>query len=196
MNYKKQGVKAVRRNLGIAVDEILLVTFMAGSLGTFGAVVVPWEDISLSGSPQAQASAILTDIESANTAYKKLYNAWPHQMTNGDSSHNMVVLMSRQALRYPYSTMSEFKPVLPTLKSDLTHDGIVIKHGLSNGKITQKAAPKLSGYAIEITLENIALETAQRIDLAFDGEQNKKGDRVTVKRNGQLAHVTFKANKI
>jgi len=184
-----------KRNAGIAIDEAILVTVMVGSLGTFGAVAVPWQSV-LGTSASATGVDQLAAIETANQDFYELYGKWPHEMTNGQALSNVVVLMNRQALKYPYSRIEDYKAVLKDMPIETTGRGMVVRHQLGTGRVLQRAAPRGSGYAMEITFEGVPYAMAESIDVSIDGEIGRSTGRVQIVRQGKTAHVVYRANKI
>lgn len=185
-----------KRNAGIAIDEILLVSVMMGGLGTFGAVAVPWDSVMGTSTEQKSINE-LHIIEAANAEFHKLYKHWPHEMTNGKGVDNVAVLINRQALRYPYSHMEDFRSVTQDIMLDIAPNGTLkTRHSLGSGRILQRAAPHGSGYKMEIVLENIPLTTAGEIDKQIDGELSASSGRVFMDIKGNTAHIIYRANKI
>lgn len=188
-------MKTNKRNAGLAIDEAILVTAMVGSLGTFGAVAVPWQSV-IGTSIGAEGTSQLTEIETANANFYDLYGKWPYEMTNGQAMNNVVVLMNRQALKYPYSRMEDYKAVLTSLPIETTSRGAVVRHSLGSGRVLQRAAPRSSGYAMEIVFEGVPLDVAKGIDAEVDGTEGATDGRVRLVRKGKSAHVVYRANKI
>ncbi len=184
-----------KRNAGIAIDEAILVTVMVGSLGTFGAVALPWQSV-LGTSVGAEGANELAVIETANQNFYDLYGKWPYEMTNGQSLNNVVVLMNRQVLKYPYSQIEDYKAVLKDMPIETTSRGLVVRHSLGSGRVLQRQAPRSSGYAMEVVFEGVPLEMAEGIDLKVDGERSNSKGRVQLIRKGKTAHVVYRANKV
>ncbi len=184
----------IRRILGLAGDEIVLVTAMVGSAGAFLSVVVPWEAVFTSSSDRAVN--YLTQIEQANETFYDLYRKWPYQMTNGAAANNAAALVTKNALAYPHNHMENYKKVLEDGTFDITSKGIELRHSFGQGgRILQKKS-KSRFYRMDVVFENMPYEEAKAMDKKIDGKESPNNGRVKLRfHNGQV-DVIFKSNKV
>ncbi len=180
---------------GLAYDELILVVAMVSSLGAFVAVSVPWDTVLKSSS--AKVVDEFAAIELANRAFYDRYRLWPHETTTGEDTKNIAVLVNRDAMKFPYNTMRSFTSMLPEGTYEVSEGGDTILHTIGDGgRVTQREVNGQDGRYLQITMENVSLVDARKIDESIDGIYDPDSGRVSVSYNDTTANVHYRANRI
>lgn len=186
----------LRRREGLALDEAVLVITMLASFGTFMAVTVSWDAVLGNKPKHIQLAGLLTEIQHANTEFHLRHRMWPHQATDGHWGNNAAALVTPSAMRFPYRTMSNtFDNLLPdfTVQSG---SGMLQHTFGSGGNIMQRAVSHRGSEYMEIILQNVPFEIAQRLDEEIDGTYNPSSGRVSMVFSDNRIDVHYRANKI
>lgn len=186
--------KFIKNQKGLAVDEAILASIMVASLGAFVFVNVPWGNV-LGNSSQLANS--LEQIEMANKEFYERHRMWPHQTTSGDWRMNVNALVSPQAMRYPYNTITSFKNYIYDLSPKFSKNGV--RHELGEGgSILQRPITWQGEQYLEIILEDVPVADARTLDKKVDGEHSPEKGRVTIRFNDlkETASVHYLANQV
>lgn len=182
----------------MAKDEAILVAAMVGSVGTFGAVSMPWDavlnGVNLVGGQPALVTE-LDQIEKANTEFYRTYNRWPYEMTNGSWAHNAAALVTKQALRYPFSYMDKYDSLLTNVAYNVSANGVALRHAYGKGgRILQRPVTEASPYHMEVVFEDVPLSTAKVVDTQVDGGYDPDHGRVRMEFENGKVHLIYRAN--
>mgnify|MGYP004017521585 CR=1 FL=1 len=170
----------MKPNSGWAYDEMALAAAMLSSVGAFGVVAVPWDVVLKSGTQQLMEQ--IEVVETANAAFYDRYRLWPHQVTNGDWSHNAAVLIDQSAMKFPYNTMRGYERLLPESQfKPAEGNAVSIQHNIGDGgRVLQRVARGQDGRTyLEVIFENVPLTEARKVDQQVDGRYDPQGGRVT-----------------
>jgi len=194
---RKNILKQLRNQLGVAMDEAVLVAAMVASLGALVATNVPW------GTLFNESSQIIEDIsliETANSEFYQRHRLWPHQTTNGDWKMNVAALATPGAMRYPYSSMRSFKNLVPSFSAVGTKgETTALRHNFGDGgNISQRPVSFKGQEYIEIIFESIPLADARRLDMNVDGVYDPDNGRVYLifNEDQETVNLHYRGNMI
>ena len=178
---------------GLALDEAILATAMMGSMGVFTAVAVPWDEVFPSANLQILSQ--LEEIEQANTKFFATHNRWPYEMTNGAPHNNVAALVTQDALRFPFSNVSNYRVLLKDVPFDVARDGIRLRHSYGEGgTITQQKA-KSSNYNMEVVLLDVPQSVVEQLDEEIDGKITPTRGRIQSRIVGNRVDLVYLANE-
>ena len=186
--------KVIKSQTGLAADEAVLATAMVASLGAFLVVNVPWGNMfSTAEAMQEQ----LEMVEQANAEFYQRHRLWPHQTTSGDWRMNVSALVSPEAMRYPYSSMTSFKNHIGDITKKHDPNGVNHSYG-TGGSIMQRAVSYQGQEYIEIILEGVPLAQAKSLDTRIDGAYDPDNGKVYMIFNeeSESVDVHYRANRI
>lgn len=188
-------------NLGVAYDELALVSALVAGVGAFAMVSMPWDKMGVgSGSPAQSMIDQLAIIETANLAFHDRYRLWPHEVTDGTPTRNISVLSDQTAMKFPYSAMRNFEQLLPTEEFELS--GKTLQHSIGQGgRVTQQAVSEAGERYIEVTFEDVPLITARKIDESIDGYYDPEIGRVSLSFqesivDAETVDLHYRANRL
>ena len=190
MAFKGLFIKAT----GYTREELVLGGLVMGSLGAFGTVAgaVPWS--TLLTSDQEQAAALYRQIESANLKFFQEYGYWPHEVTDGDGSSNVAVLVDRSAATGLYISKSRYRPLLEA-DTDIVAGHSVVKHRYGRGGVVREV-PLENGeaYRYEVVMGDLSMKQARELDQAVDGAFGPDQGRLRITYTDGKAVARYYAN--
>lgn len=182
------------RRAGLAYDEAILIAVIGAGIGGFTLAVIPWG--TMFTGTATQISNQMFSIEIANREFRNRYQMWPQEAGDGTWAGNVAVLATKQAMKYPYNAMSDFKPVLD-LPFDATRDGLVVRHNFGNGgRILQRPVQGIDGQYLEVVYENVPLYDARKVDETVDGTQDADNGRVRLVFEDGKVDILYRANRL
>lgn len=177
---------------GLALDEAILATAMVGSMGVFGVAVVPWDTVF--SSEYDQVVSQLEQIEQANIDFYATHNRWTYQMTNGADHNNAAALVTQQALRFPFSNVSNYTPLLNDIPYDIQASGITLRHSYGEGGVIGQRKSSNRGYEMEVVLQDVPYSILEALDIEIDGTANLNAGRIQRQISGKRLDLVYYAN--
>ena len=168
-------------NLGLAVDEAILAGAMIGSAGMLAAVAVPWDQVLPMSAEQKMANELVV-LEEANASFYQHYRKWPTEMTDGSSTHNAAVLVTRRALRYPFRNMESFAAMLADMPFDIENRKVSLRHAYGSGGTIEQERSDRPGYRMKIVYRNMPSTDIAALDKLIDENDDLYGGRLQAMR--------------
>lgn len=191
-------VKKTLKNAGISTAEGVMAAAMVSSVTIFGAVAVPWKEVSntlLVSEAEVTANQLVA-IEEANQRFYDYYSYWPYQMTNGSPEHNAAALVTAEALKSPYRNMANFYVAYEDGVFDIQSRKVVLRHNMGEGGNVVQVPSRSSKYHMEIKLDNVPYATAKKMDEKIDGAYTPDGGRVRLEFHDGVVDITYFANPV
>lgn len=178
---------------GFAREELILAAAVGGTLSTFGvvgAVNMGW--VGSGGTSGVQIADSLKAIESANLKFYQRYGAWPDEVSDGTPTGNIAVLADIRADVHGTLRGRGFHPLIPA-DIDVTSSGMVVRYRNAGGAaIGQVVLPEGGTYRYMVSLSNLTLEQARKLDEKIDGEFDPDKGRVHINYDGTGKQASIK----
>jgi len=187
-------INKLRSQVGLALDEAILVMTMLSGFAGFVVVTNPLDILGGSISPVELVSE-LHKIEQANYEFYRRHLSWPHETTNGGWTDNITVLQTPTVMRSSYRNRHSVANFLPSYERNSKTGGLRHEWG-DGGDISQHVVEHEGQSYLEIILENVPYDMAHDVDQKLDGKYDPNSGRVYIVFDDDKINLHYRANRV
>jgi hypothetical protein len=192
---KMMFIEKLRSQMGLALDEAVLVMTMLSGFAGFVVVANPLGVFGGGMNPTELASE-LQRIEQANYEFHSRYLSWPHETTNGSWKDNITVLQTAKAMKAHHRDRTYIAAnFLPEYEMSRKTSALQHEWG-KGGDISQHEIEHNGQKYLEVILENVPYETARKVDIEVDGTYEPNEGRIQIYFEDDKINLRYRANRI